>query len=61
MDYQRANRPGSDVMGIVQTRLIGAVLLVAGCFLGHELAVAGSILVGSALIASELRNSFPTS
>ena len=54
MDDQRVDRESSGIMGITLVGAAGALLMLVGLLLGHGLTIAGSILLGSALIASEL-------
>jgi hypothetical protein len=61
MDDQRTNREGSGMMDTTNIGVAGVLLIGAGCFIGHELAVAGSILLGACVIANALRKNAPTS
>ena len=47
------------MMETTNVAVAGVLLIGAGCFLGHGLAIAGSILLGSCIIANALRNKFP--
>jgi hypothetical protein len=38
----------------------GVLLIGIGCFMGHELTVAGSILLGSCIIANAIKKNLPT-
>ena len=54
MDDQGTNRASGGMMEISPVGTVGALLVIAGLFFGHGLAIAGSILVGSVVIAREL-------
>jgi hypothetical protein len=42
------------MMGITLVGIAGALFMLAGLLFGHGLTIAGSILLGSALITNEL-------
>jgi hypothetical protein len=48
------------MMETTNVGVAGVLLIGAGCFLGHGLAIAGSILLGSCIISNALRKNFPT-
>jgi hypothetical protein len=57
MDDQRTDREGGGIVGIPASAfgVIGIIMMIAGFLPGYGLLIiAGSILTGSALIASEL-------